>query len=147
MKWVGFYWFFFLTSSSSIPYWLLPLCVLPSFTPYWFLHPIVLNQSGCSRSRHQRSHTGHFRRLRVSLTVMFKSLTFHVLFTVGVAGSEPRALPYSWRLWTSLLCRTRRGRWSALSSSVPSTSWSAQKNKREKQKRGEAAMTFEALDT
>ena len=51
------------------------------------------------------------------------------------------ALPYLWRRWTSLLCRTRRARWSALSSSVLSTSWSAQKNKKNKKKR-EAAMTF-----
>lgn len=71
----------------------------------------------------------------------FKSLTFHVLFTVGVTGSGGLwALPCLWRRWTSLLCRTRRARWSALSSSVLSTSWSAQKTNNKK--RREAAMTF-----
>lgn len=136
MNWVGCYWFF-LMFSSFIPHWFIPcLCfalfyTLLIFTPYSF-KSVRLPQKPTSALLFCPFLSP------LSLMVMFKSLTFHVLFTVGVAGSQLCVLPYLWRLWTSLLCRTRRVRWSALSSSVLSTSWSAQKNKRERErKRGE----------
>lgn len=65
----------------------------------------VVNQRGCSS-----------RKQTISTAML------HVLFTPDATGSELRALPCLWHRWTSLPCRTRRARWSALSSFVLSTS-------------------------
>lgn len=102
MKGVGCYWFFpphpFHTDYSLFVFYTLLI-----FTPYHFksvtLQPLPF------------------------LTPVQKAWPFHVLFTVRRRGkravSAVSVLPYSWRRWTSLLCRKQRARWSAPSSFVP----------------------------